>query len=392
MGNVVILGLISFFADIGTEMIYPIIPLYLTSAFGATPALVGVIEGCAESIASLLKVFSGHITDRYQKKKPLAFLGYSTGLMYKLLLLFATSWVGVLIARLIDRIGKGTRTSPRDVMVSESTTREKMGMAFGLHKSLDMAGSSIGIFTAFLLMKSMSGGDVDYKKIFLVALIPTCIALFMFTFVKEKKPKANQIPKEKFWKNIRKINPQLRLYLVIVLLFTLGNSSNSFLLLRAQNVGFDDTYVILMYFIYTATASLLAIPMGKLSDKVGRKALLAGGYLVFTIVYLGFAFAPSKPLIILTFIIYGVYTSMTVGVERALVAEITPYELRGTMLGLQATIQGIALLPASTVCGFLWNQFGPQVPFMFGATLAFTAAVLLIVFFRPEREGAVVSQ
>ena len=280
MRNIVFLGLISFFMDVSSEMVYPIIPLYLTAAFGATPALVGVIEGIAESTASLLKVFSGYITDKYKKKKPIAFAGYATGLLYKLALLFAGSWAGILAARVIDRLGKGIRTAPRDVMVSESAEGDTMGKAFGVHKALDMAGSALGIILSYILLKGLAAGSgsgqgisvtgtdmVDtYRLIFIVSIVPTVLALLIFA-------------------------------------------------------------------------------------------------------------------------VYGVFTAMTAGVERALIAEIAPIELKGTMLGLHSTVSGIALLPASVIFGFLWDRFGTAVPFLFGAGMSMLAAVLLTVFFRQNGEA-----
>jgi MFS-type transporter involved in bile tolerance (Atg22 family) len=186
--NIVFLGLVSCFADISSEMVYPIIPLYLTAVLGATPALVGVIEGIAESVASLLKVFSGYVSDKFQKKKALAFTGYATGVLYKLALVFAGSWVGILSARVLDRFGKGIRTAPRDVMVAESADRASMGRAFGIHKMLDMAGSAVGILLAFILLTTM--GEESYKTIFLISIIPVLIALFMFVFYRRKEGKA----------------------------------------------------------------------------------------------------------------------------------------------------------------------------------------------------------
>ena len=387
MWNVFFLGLVSFFADLSSEMVYPLIPLYLTGVFGATPALVGVIEGIAESLASLLKVFSGYISDKYKKKKPIAFIGYATGLIYKVALLMAGSWTGILGARVIDRIGKGIRTAPRDVMVSESTDNCRIGTAFGVHKALDMGGSALGILMAYLLLAG-SDGDFSYKKIFLISMIPAILSLATFPLIKEKKAARVIRKREPFWKNIKKLDGQLKLYLVVAFLFTLGNSSNAFLLLRAKSVGFDDTNVILLYFIYNVTASLLAIPLGKHSDKVGRKRLLVAGYLVFALVYFGFAFASSKTFMITLFVIYGIYTAMIAGVERAFVAEIAPEELKGTMLGLLSTVVGIALFPASTIAGILWTAFGATVPFVFGACLSFAAALILFFFLKGgRREG-----
>ncbi|MCL1819453.1 MAG: MFS transporter [Oscillospiraceae bacterium] len=386
MLNIFFLGLISFFTDISTEMLYPLVPLYLTSAFGASPALIGVIEGIAESVASLIKVFSGYVSDKFRKKKALAFLGYSGGIFYKFALLFAGSWVGILSARVIDRIGKGIRVAPRDSLVSDSAGEGDMGKAFGLHKALDMAGAAGGILITFFLLAGAKG-DIDYKKIFLFSLIPAVIGLAMFAFVKEKKVPRETVRREHFWKNAKNINGQIKLYLVVVFLFTLGNSSNTFLLLRAKTVGFDDSLAVLLYFIYHAAAAALSLPFGRLSDKIGRKKLLVSGYLVFAAVYLGFAFAFNQPFLVLMFVMYGAYTAMTTGVERAYIAEIAPPELKGTMLGLQSTVAGIALLPASIIAGALWNAFGAAVPFIFGAVLSLAAAFVLMVFMRDAKRA-----
>lgn len=384
--NIILLGLISCFADISSEMVYPLIPLYLTAAFGATPVLVGLIEGIAESIASLLKVFSGYISDRFQHKKAIAFSGYATGLLYKIALIFATSWNGILSARVIDRFGKGIRTAPRDVMVSESADQNNMGKSFGIHKMLDMAGSAMGILLSFILLKKIGSNPESYKTIFAISMIPIVIALLLFFFVHEKKEKREPMQREYFWKNISQLDHNLKLYLVIAFLFTLGNSSNSFLLLRAYDIGFDSSTTILLYFVYNLTASLLAIPCGKLSDKIGRKHLLVDGYLTFSLVYFGFAFCTSKPLMILIFVVYGIYTAMTAGAERAFIAEIAPANLKGTMLGLHSTLVGIALLPASVIAGFLWDKIGVFTPFMFGAILSLIAALLLATKMRKPNQ------
>jgi len=378
MVNILLLGLVSFFSDFASEMVYPLIPLYLTAAFGATPALVGIIEGIAESLASLLKVFSGYVTDKYHKKKRLAFIGYSTGLLYKIALILSGSWAGVLAARAIDRIGKGIRTAPRDVLVSESANQDSLGKAFGIHKALDMAGSAVGILTAYFLLAGLNGKSIDFKSFFLLSMIPSIFGLIALLLVKEKKTAYVPKKREEFWKNAKAINGNLKLYLVVAFIFTIGNSSNTFLLLRAKSIGFNDQNVVLLYFIYNISAALLSIPLGKLSDRIGRKKLLVGGYLVFAAVYFGFAFITSQAMMVAMFILYGLYTAMTAGVERAYIAEISPPELKGTMLGLQSTIVGVALLPASVIAGFLWTGFGAFAPFTFGALLALIAALLLV--------------
>jgi len=388
MLNIFFLGLISFFTDLSTEMVYPLIPLYLVGTFGATHVLVGIIEGIAESLASLLKVYSGYLTDRLKKKKLLAFFGYAAGLVYKAGLLFASSWLGILGARVIDRFGKGIRTAPRDVLVSESADSQNMGKAFGLHKALDMAGAACGILIIYFLMKS-SSGDYDYKRLFALSMIPAILGLFMFVFVKEKKHDLDTVAqitkqREPFWKNIKKIDNQLKLYLAVVFIFTLGNSSKAFMILKASDAGFSELNVILLFLLYHAVAAILSMPLGKLSDKIGRKNLLVPGYIVFALCFLGFAFVSSASGFIAVFILYGVYTAMIAGVERAFVAEIAPGELKGTMLGLHSTVAGIALLPASIIAGVLWTNFGSSFPFLFGAFLSLLAAIILIIFFRSK--------
>lgn len=385
MGNILFIGLVSFFADFSTEMVYPLIPLYLTSVFGATPALVGLIEGIAESLASLLKVFSGYVTDKYRRKKPIAFLGYATTLLYKVALLLAGSWVGILAARVIDRFGKGIRTSPRDVLVSESADPARLGRSFGIHKALDMAGSAAGILAAYLIMRAWRG-EYAYKRLFALSALPAVAALFMFFFIKETgKPREAKAPLHVF-QGLKRLDSRLKLYLIVVFVFNLGNSSNTFLLLRAGKAGFDSATVVLLYFLYNMVSSILAIPMGRVSDALGRKKVLVGGYLVFSLVYALFAWAANGVVIVAAFALYGFFTAMTAGVERAFIAEIAPKELKGTMLGLHSTIVGVALFPASLLAGLLWNSFGPVVPFAFGALLSLVAALTLAIGLKEGRK------
>lgn len=384
MLNIILLGLVSFFSDISSEMVYPLIPLFLTVRLGTSPALVGVIEGLSESTASLLKVFSGYFTDRFSHKKPVAMLGYAGGLFYKAALILSLSWHGVLAARVIDRAGKGIRTAPRDVMIGESAGAGQIGRAFGIHKALDMAGSAIGILISYLFLRhSETMAEVfDYKKLFLISAIPALLGLAMFLFIKEKKAPPGKYAREPFWKNIGQLDGRLKLYLCVFFVFTLGNSSNAFLLLKAKNAGFNDTSVVLLYFIYNLVSSLLAVPLGRLSDAVGRKKLLVAGYFVFSAVYACFAFAGSRPALYFAFALYGIYTAMTAGVERAFITEIAPAALKGTLLGLHSTIAGIALLPASIMAGLLWDAAGPKAPFLAGSALSLAAALILLIFLR----------
>jgi len=396
MKNIFFLGLISFFTDLSTEMVYPLIPLYLVGAFGATHVLVGIIEGIAESMASLLKIYSGYLTDKFKKKKIIAFWGYAAGLVYKIALLFAGSWIGILGARVIDRFGKGIRTSPRDVLVSESADKNNMGKAFGLHKALDMLGAGLGILVIYLIMLNANRrgeADYNYKFFFAISVIPAILGLLMFLFVREKKQHetdAAQTRSKKsnisFWKNIKEIDGQLKLYLLVVFIFTLGNSSKAFIILKANDAGFSELNAILLFFIYHAVAAALSIPLGKLSDKIGRKNLLVPGYIIFALCYFGFAFASSKTAMIACFVLYGIYTAMIAGVERAFVAEIAPGEIKGTMLALHSTVAGIALLPASVIAGVLWSAYGSAYPFVSGACLSLLASILLLIFMKGRKK------
>lgn len=384
--NVLFLGLVSFFIDLSTHMVYPLVPLYLVYAFGATPVLIGVVEGVSESVASLLKVFSGYTTDRFKKKKAIAFIGYVPATIYKIMLLFAVSWVGIFAAKVVDRLGKGIRTSPRDVLISESTDKTKMGKSFGLHKALDMLGVALGILITYFVLLYMGDDHSGFRTIFLIAIVPSVLGLCMFPFIKEKKEPRVEKGKEHFLKNFSRIDGQLKLYLLVVFLFALGNSSNVFILLRAQDIGFATTTVILLYFVYSMTASILAMPLGKLSDRIGRKKLLVPGYITFALCYFGFAFATQQWTLVAIFVAYGVYTAMISGVERAYVAEIAPEELKGTMLGLHATVAGVALLPASVIAGIMWDAISPAAPFIFGASLSLIAALILVLFMKSTKD------
>jgi MFS family permease len=354
-----------------TEMVYPLVPLFLTATLGASPAIVGIIEGIAESIASLLKVFSGYIGDVYHNKKRLAFAGYSASVLYKLFLILATSWFGVLVARVIDRTGKGIRTAPRDALVAQSSERKKLGGAFGLHKMLDMAGSSLGVLLAYIFVATNFG----YHKAFMISVIPAIIGILIIFAVKEDK--SCKVPCEKITLKGLKLDGKLKSYLVIVFVFCLGNSSNLFLLLKAQERGFSAPQVILLYLIFNVASSMLAIPSGKLSDKFGRNRILVPGYLIYGLVYLGFALLSAKSAILLLFIAYGAYNAFISGAERAFIAENAPSGLKGTVLGIYGMLQGIGLLLSSIIAGLMWDKINSDAPFWFGGILGIVSAIII---------------
>ncbi|MBS4015446.1 MAG: MFS transporter [Candidatus Latescibacteria bacterium] len=374
MFNVIILGIASLLTDISSEMVYPIIPFFLVS-LGAGPAVLGLIEGVAESFASLLKVFSGYFSDKKRKRKPLAIVGYASSTVGKLFLYLANSWGLVFLGRLTDRFGKGVRTAPRDALIADSTPQNKRGRAYGLHRAMDTLGATIGVLLAYFLIKS---NITNYSRIFLFSLIPAFLGVLILFVVREK---ITQVWKSRHslklsWKQLP---VKLRLFLIIVFVFALGNSSNQFLILRAKSIGFSITTVLMLYLFYNLTYGLLSYPIGRLSDMIGRKKILIAGYLIYGLVYLGFAVAGKPSVLWLLFGVYGFYSAFTEGVEKAFVSDIAPENLRGTLIGLHATLIGIGLLPASLIAGGLWSIIGASAPFYFGGVLGIIAAIGLAI-------------
>lgn len=377
MFNVIILGLTSFFTDIASEMVYPLIPFFLTSVLGASPAVLGLIEGAAESVASLLKVFSGYISDKLNKRKFLAITGYSSSAFGKLLLYLANSWGFVFAGRIVDRLGKGIRTAPRDALIADSIDPAKKGRAFGLHRAMDTSGAAIGVVLAYFFLTHYSGA---YSKVFLWSLVPAVIGILLLFFAREKKGEfaARKAPSLN-WKVLPR---KLRLFLIVAFIFTLGNSSNTFLLLRSKDIGFTPATAILLYLVYNIVYGAVSYPAGRISDRIGRKRLLVAGHVFYGLVYLGFAFisGPQHAWLMWTlFGVYGLYSGFTEGVEKALVADLAPSEVRATAIGLHAAILGIGLFPASFIAGELWQYLGPSAAFYFGSGMGIIAAVGLLL-------------
>lgn len=375
MFNVIILGIVSFLTDISTEMVYPLIPLYLVSKLGASPAIVGIIEGIAESTASLLRVFSGYISDLVGRRKPLAILGYGSSTIGKIFLYISNSWGLVLVGRWIDRFGKGIRTAPRDALIADSTDPTKRGSAFGLHRAMDTLGAVLGIILAYYFFTRFSG---DYSRVFLYSLIPAFLGVIALFFVREtKKIKDSRASKPVLKWSI--LDKRLKGFLIVTLIFTLGNSSNQFLLLRAKNLGFNDATVLLLYLVYNLVYMVFAYPAGRLSDRIGRKRIIVIGYLFYGLVYLGFALVGKADYLWLLFGLYGIYIGLTEGVQKALISDIAPVETRATLIGLHATLEGIGLLPASFIAGLLWNTISASAPFYFGGLMGIIAALGMLL-------------
>ncbi|WP_407312745.1 MFS transporter [Desulfosporosinus sp. SB140] len=380
MFNVVLFGIVSLLTDISSEMVYPLLPIFLSTALGASPAIIGIIEGIAESLASLLKVFSGYLADKTQKKKELTISGYSGSLLGKLVLVLAGSWGGVMLSRIIDRLGKGIRTAPRDALIADSMQKGSRGYAFGLHRAMDTMGAVIGVIIAFVLV---SGNITDFKRIFWFSTIPALLGIIALLFV--KRPSKIKSVKKEFSFAWSKLDTKLKKFLILAFIFTLGNSSNQFLLLRASKLGVSTPNVLLLYMAFNISYALVSIPAGKLSDLIGRKRVLVTGYLIYAIVYFGFAQVTQTSTLWLLFIVYGLYTAFTDGVEKALLSDIAPSDLRGTVIGMHAALVGVALLPASFIAGILWDNFGAQTPFYFGAGMGLLAVIGLLFIFRDSK-------
>ncbi len=377
MFNVVILGLTSFFTDISSEMVYPLIPFFLTTTLGASPAVLGLIEGVAESTASILKVFSGYISDRFRRRKHLAIAGYSSSMFGKVLLYVANSWGFVFAGRIVDRLGKGIRTAPRDALIAESADSGRRGMAFGLHRAMDTAGAAIGVVLAYYFLTRYSG---DFSRVFLWSLLPAMLGVLFLSLAREKK--GEHVPRNAPSLKWSVLPRKLRLFLVVAFVFTLGNSSNTFLLLRSKDIGFTPATAILLYLVYNVVYGAVSYPAGRLSDRIGRKRLLVAGYAFYGLVYLGFALitGPQHAWVVWSlFGVYGLYSAFTDGIEKALVSDLAPADVRATAIGLHATILGIGLFPASFVAGGLWQYFGPSAAFYFGGGMGVVAAVLLFL-------------
>jgi MFS family permease len=384
MWNIIIAGFTSLFTDISSEMIYPIISLYLL-ALGSGPALIGLIEGVAESTASIVKVFSGAISDKIKKRKSLAILGYAFSPVGKFFMWLATGWGFVFLGRTLDRFGKGIRTAPRDAIIAESSSADKRGSSFGLHRAMDTGGAIIGVIAAIVIMKHLGLNQGPhaiqniksylpaFKTIILISLIPAVIGVAVLFLVKETgtgKPLAKGLSLK--WS---KLDRRLKAFLIVTLLFTLGNSSNQFLLMRAKGIGFSVEGVLLLYLAYNIVYGVISWPAGRLSDRIGRKTLIVSGYSVYAIVYAGFGLASSNSMMWTLFLIYGLYIAFTDGVEKALVSDIAPKDLKATLIGLHATLVGIGLFPASLLAGLIWDVFGPQYTFYFGGLMGIIAAV-----------------
>jgi MFS family permease len=373
---VIALGAVSFFTDVSSEMIYPLLPLFLTTTLGASASFIGVIEGAAESTASLLKLASGWWSDRLRRRKPLVVAGYALASAARPLIGLAQSASQVLALRVTDRVGKGIRTAPRDALIAESVDPAIRGRAFGFHRSLDHAGAVAGPIVAFLLLREMG---LPLRTVFLLSGVPAAIALILIVFaVKERRPDA-PLPSAPAASSLRRrLDRKFWIYLGAVLLFTLGNSTDAFLLLRATDLGLPVAWVPLLWAYLHVVKSTTGTFGGSLSDRFGRKPLLVSGWLLYAAVYVAFAFASATWHVWALFGAYGLFFSLTEGTERALVADMVAADDRGAAFGWFHLAVGLGALPASVLFGVLWDRYGPATAFVTGAALALAATLVLV--------------
>jgi MFS family permease len=370
--NVLILGLVSFLTDVSSEMIYPLVPLFVTSVLGGGPAFLGIIEGVAESTAALLKLASGIVSDRVEGRKQIILAGYTLSSLSRPLMAIAGTPLAVLLIRFTDRIGKGIRTSPRDALIADSTDKTMWGKAFGFHRSLDHAGAIVGPLLATGLMTLFLS---NLRTVFWLAAIPGILAVILIAV------KVRDIPRSKTATSAQSgLTPgkSIRVYLMILLLFTLGNSSDVFLLLRAGQLGVTPVRIPLLWAFFHVVKMLTSMPFGTLSDKIGRRQVIISGWVVYALAYAGFALAKTEFHIWLLFAWYGLFYGMTEGVEKAYLSDLADPAERGRAFGWYNFAVGIGALPASLLFGMIWQKASPQAAFTFGASLALLAAFFLM--------------
>jgi len=376
--NVFFLGMVSLLTDTSSEMIFTLLPLFL-SELGTATIIIGLIGGLSDGIDAIFRIFSGWLSDKVGKRKSLAVLGYSISTVVKPFMYLATSWGSVLVIRFSDRVGKGIRSSPRDALIADSVTAEERGKGFGLHRAMDTFGAVLGLAVAAIIIYLVQSGGLElslktYQWLVLVGFVPAVLAvLVLLVFVREKKSSPASQNGLALSRLRVGFDTRFKLFLAIMAVFSLGNSSNFFVILRAQNLGSPVVYVTLMLVLFNVTYAASSLPAGMLSDRLGRRWVIALGWFIYAMVYLGFAVASSLWQVWLLFAGYGLYYGVVEGVSRAFVADLVPEEKRGTAYGLYNGVVGLTLLLASLIAGWLWDVINPAAPFYFGAGLAFLA-------------------
>jgi MFS family permease len=381
-GNILSISLVSFLNDISSEMVYPVVPIFLVAVLGAPVTIVGLVEGIAEATANLLRVFSGYFSDRFQKRKPFMTWGYMLSALSKLVIASASGWTLVLAGRFLDRFGKGVRTAARDALLAGSSQERDRGRVFGFHRALDTLGAVIGPLMAFFLLTSFKD---NLRFIFYLAFIPAVagVALLM-VFVKDGKRVVGTGTRPSLRLRDVKLSRDLKIFLLASTVFALGNSSDAFIILKAHGLGFAVGATILAYALFNILYAVFSFPAGIISDKVGQKKVLLWGFALFALIYLLFGIVKSPAFMWLLFPLYGIYMALTEGIGKAYISLHGNGEFTGTTYGVYQTVTGFATFPASLAAGFLWKYVGPGAPFIFGAVMALIA----LIIFSLAKEGA----
>ena len=374
------LGVVTLLNDLSSEVAVRTLPLFLANVLGVKAGIIGLIEGLAESTATLLKVVSGVLADRAGKKKALALWGYGLSGFTKPLLFFATGWPLVLVVRVLDRIGKGIRTAPRDALIADVTAPEHRGRAFGFNKAMDKAGAVAGLVLAAGILYFDRTSQValtreNYQALVLLSVVPGIASVFVLARWVRERPASPSVQASSVRLAWQALDGRFRAYLVLLVIFTLGNSSDAFLMLRAQTLGFQPVEIFLLLAAFNLVITLSSTPAGALSDRLGRRGLIVAGWAIYAVIYLGFAVASSAWHVWALYLGYGLYYGAFQGAASALVADLVPPELRGTAYGLFNGAIGVVALPASLLAGLLWDWYGPPAPFLAGGVLALMAAV-----------------
>ncbi len=372
--NILFTGLTSFLTDTSVKMIYSVMPMFLLS-IGASKTSLSLIEGIAESTASLIKAFSGFWSDKIGKNKPFMLIGYGLSTLVIPLYTFVVSPVQVLVLRFVERFGKGIRTAPRDSLIAGSVINGETGKSFGLQKAMDNSGAIFGPLIAFILLSAVPG---NYRLIFLLAGIPSIIAIFVIIFGIREAGKSSYGLFTKF--HFRDFPARFYFFLVVIFVFTLGNSTDALLLVKANAIGVKVAFIPLVFLITSVVSVIAAIPLGTLSDRIGKEKILVIGFMIYAVVYYGFGVTTSTGVIVALFALYGLYSASTDSIQKAFISDITDENKKGTGLGIYNAVLGITLLPASLIAGILYDKVNSRVPFYFGSATALLASVMMIAF------------
>lgn len=386
--NVKVLGLVTLLNDLSSEVTIRTLPLFLANVLGVKAGIIGFIEGVAESTATLLKIASGYLADRIGKRKTLTLWGYGLSGFTKPLLYFANTWGLVLVVRFLDRVGKGIRTAPRDALIADVTPEPHRGRAFGFNKAMDKLGAVIGLLLAAYILSIMQSGQgpltqASYQTLVLLAVIPGLAAVVILAAGVREPATSSVKPSRPDLLSWQSFDGRFKAFLGIIVIFTLGNSSDAFLMLRAQTVGLSATEIFLLVAAFNLVVSASALPAGMLSDRLGRHKLIIAGWLIYAFIYFGLGLATAAWHVGLLYILYGLYYGAFQGAASALVADFVPSDRRGTAYGLFNGAIGVTVFPASLIAGLLWQWLGPAAPFFFGAALALVSSFLLLLI--PEK-------